>query len=124
MKDFPADLKEELRERPEIRIETEEDGTRHSTIIWVVVTADGVFVRSYRGPQGKWYQRVKRTGTAVLRVGRRRIPVRLEPDTDPTHNRRIDEAYQRKYGPRWPVETEAMVKPASVRRTTLRVLPA
>jgi hypothetical protein len=122
--DFPADIKKVLRERPEIRIETEEGGERHSTIIWVVVTPDGVFVRSYYGPKGKWYQRVKRTAAAVLGVGRRRVPVRAQPDTDPEHNRRIDEAYQKKYGDRSPAETEGMVKPTTVRRTTLRLLPA
>lgn len=123
-KDFPADVKKELDARPEVRVETEEDGQRHSTIVWAVVTPAGVFVRSYHGPKGRWYQRVKRTGTAAVRVGRRRVAVRAEPDRDPSRNRRIDEAYQKKYGGRWPAETDAMVKPASVRQTTLRLMPA
>jgi hypothetical protein len=120
---FAADALEEFRQRPEVRIETEEDGKRASVIIWLVVAPDGVYVRSYKGPKGKWYQRAKVTGTAVLQVGRRRIRVRVEPDLDPQRNRRVDEAYLEKYGSRWPKETEAMVKPASVRRTTLRLLP-
>jgi hypothetical protein len=124
MKDFPADLKQEVRERPEVRIETEEDGKRSSVIIWVVVTPDGVFVRSYKGSKGQWYQRIRRSGTGALRVGRRRIAVRAEPDADPAHNQRVDHAYLRKYGTRWPDDTDAMVKPASVRRTTLRLTPA
>lgn len=124
MKDFPEDLTRELEKRPEVRIETEEEGRRSSVIVWVVVTPDGVYLRSYKGPKGKWYQRAKRDGKAVLRVGRRSIPVRAEPDLDPQRNRRVDEAYLGKYGSRWPKETEDMVKPASVRTTTLRLLPA
>lgn len=124
MKDFPADVKKELEERPEVRVETEEDGQRHATIVWAVVTPAGVYVRSYRGPKGKWYQRAKRTGLAVLRVGRRRVAVRAEPDRDPARNRLVDDAYRKKYGERWPAETEAMVKPAAVRQTTLRLVPA
>ena len=124
MKAFPANLIKEFKDPPEVRIETVVDGTPRSTIIWIVTTGDGVFVRSYHGSRGKWYQRLLRDRTGVLRVGRRRVPIRAEPDADPQRNRRVDEAYSRKYGSRWPGETEAMVKPASVRRTTLRVTPA
>lgn len=123
MKAFPSDLKRELEQRPEARIETEEDGKRSSVIIWVVVTPDGVYVRSYRGPTGTWYRRIRRSGKGVLRVGRRRVTVHAEPDTDPERNRRVDHAYEQKYGSRWPQETAAMVKPAAVRRTTLRLTP-
>ena len=123
MKDFPKDLVRELEERPEVRIETQEHGRRSSVIIWVVVAPDGVYVRSYRGSKGVWYQRLRKDGSGALRVGRRRVPVRAAPDSDPTRNRRIDQAYLSKYGGRWPKETEAMVKPASVRRTTLRLEP-
>src|SRR2546429_2938121 len=55
---FPRDLVRELEERAEVRIETEEDSRRSSVIIWVVVTPDGVYVRSYRGPKGIWYRRM------------------------------------------------------------------
>jgi hypothetical protein len=123
-KSFAPDILAELRDRAEVRIETEDDGKRSSVIIWVVVTREGgVYVRSYRGPKGKWYQRTRRDGQAGLRVGRRTLRVRAEPDSDSELNRRVDDAFNEKYGSRWPKETEAMVKPASVRRTTLRLTP-
>ncbi|HEY6058238.1 MAG TPA: DUF2255 family protein, partial [Candidatus Limnocylindrales bacterium] len=52
----PADLRA-LERTEEVRIETRgADGTVHRTIIWVVVHGGDVFVRSVRGPSGRWYR--------------------------------------------------------------------
>src|SRR5205085_12553390 len=107
MKDFSRDLVRELEERAEVRVETEADGRRSSVIIWVVVTQDGVYVRSYRGSKGVWYQRLRQDGTGALRVGRRRAPARAAPHPDPARNRRRDQAYLPTYGGRRPEGTEA-----------------
>ena len=57
-----------LDETEEVYIETrrDADSPEHRTIIWVVVVGGEVFVRSVRGPKGRWYQR-------DLRQPRRRV---------------------------------------------------
>ena len=44
------------------------------------------------------------------------------PETDRGVRRRVTRSFRRKYGKRWPEETEAMVK-RTVVQTTLRILP-
>ncbi len=126
MKAFPpADLTR-LRREAEVRIEpAAQDRERPAKpIIWVVVANDGdIFVRSYLGARGKWYQRLRRDPRATLHLGRTRLSVRARAVTGAARNKRVDEAYLRKYGKRWPDETKAMLKP-NVRRTTLRLVPA
>lgn len=114
-KSFTKEQLQRLSDAAEIRIEAMEGGRRHSTIVWVVVDGDAVFVRSYLGARGRWYQRVRRDGRAVIRVDALAIPVRADPEADPEVNRRVDEAYRPKYGRRWPADTA---------QTTLRLLPA
>ncbi len=113
---------QQLVDAVEIRIETEEGGKAYSTTIWVVVVDGAVFVRSYLGERGRWYQRTLRTGSAVIRWRSTTIPVRVEPELDAGVNRQVDDAYRQKYGRRWPEETQAMVK-SEVVQTTLRLLP-
>jgi hypothetical protein len=56
---FDAETLRLLDETREVRIETrrDDDSPEHRTIIWVVVVEGEVFVRSVRGPQGRWYVR-------------------------------------------------------------------
>jgi hypothetical protein len=125
MKAFPpADLARLLREA-EVRIEpaAQDRGRPAKPIIWVVTDDGGVFVRSYLGARGKWYQRLRQDPGATLHIGRKSLSVRARPVTGAALNRRVDEAYRRKYGKRSPDSTEAMLKP-NVRRTTLRLVPA
>jgi hypothetical protein len=92
--------------------------------IWVVVL-DGqdVYVRSYRGLKGRWFQALLNEPHGVLLVGRREIPVRAVPVDDAQTIARVSEAYQRKYGHRWPTETDEMLR-HEVLATTLRLEPA
>jgi hypothetical protein len=126
MKAFsPADMAR-LRREAEIRIEpAAQDRERPAKpIIWVVVTDDGgVFVRSYLGARGRWYQRLRRDPRSTLHLGRKRLSVRARPVTGAALNTRVDEAYRHKYEKRSPDSTEAMLKP-NVRRTTHRLVPA
>lgn len=125
MKAFsPADLAR-LRREAEVRIEPAAQDRERPTkpIIWVVTDDGGVFVRSYLGARGRWYQRLRRNPQATLHLGRKRLSVRARAVTGATLNKRVDDAYLRKYGKRWPNETTAMLKP-NVRRTTLRLIPA
>jgi hypothetical protein len=126
MKAFsPADLAR-LRREAEVRIEpAAQDRERPAKpIIWVVVSDEGgVFVRSYLGARGRWYQRLRKDPRAALDIGRKRLSVRARAVTGAALNKRVDDAYLRKYGKRSPDSTAAMLKP-HVRRTTLRLVPA
>lgn len=125
MKAFPpADLAR-LRREAEVRIEPagQDRVPPAKPIIWVVTDDGGVFVRSYLGARGRWYQRLRKDPRATVIVGRRRIPVRARAVAGAALNKRVDEAYLQKYGKRWPDETAAMLKP-NVRRTTLRLVGA
>lgn len=81
-----------------VRIETSRpDGPVHSTIIWVVVDGDDVFVRSWRGPGARWYREAVANPTVAIRVGKERIPARAIPATDPDPVARASAGLLRKY---------------------------
>ncbi|TMF13999.1 MAG: DUF2255 family protein, partial [Chloroflexi bacterium] len=52
------DLLWKLAESDEVDIETRRDAKSplHRTIIWIVPTEDGIYIRSYKGKKGRWYQ--------------------------------------------------------------------
>ncbi len=94
-------------------------GRSTATPIWIVRVADGVYVRSYRGPDGGWYRRALRSGTARVAVGGIELDVTVSPASDvPAAD--VDAAYRAKYG-RSPYTT-TMVEPL-VATTTLRLTP-
>ena len=104
----------------EMHIETRATGRVYRTIIWVVVDGDEVFVRSYQGERGHWYQRALSDEAVALHVGGRRIPARAVPAVDADSVSRTSEGFRRKY-PR-SRSTDAMVRP-EVLATTLRLEP-
>ena len=55
------------------------DSPEHRTIIWVVVVGGEAFVRSVRGPKGRWYREISSNPEGALHVGDERIPVRATP---------------------------------------------
>jgi hypothetical protein len=70
----------------EVEIETTgAGGAVHKTIIWAVVDGDDVFVRSYRGPNARWYREALEHPAVALHVGASRIPasgiLRTDPDS-------------------------------------------
>ena len=119
-----ADLLWKLAESDEVDIETRRDSRSpiHRTTIWIVPTADGVFVRSFKGKKGRWYQEALANPRVTVRVGRRIVPARAEPEKNPRVIREVSAAYREKYGERWPDETEPMLR-RSVLPTTLRIAP-
>lgn len=122
---FDAEVLRRLNATDEIKIETRRrsDAPTHRTTIWIVTEHDGVFIRSYRGRQGRWYREVLANPIATVLVARRRIPVRAAPETRAPVIKRVTQAYRNKYGERYPEETAPMVRP-NVERTTLRLTPA
>jgi hypothetical protein len=107
----------------EVEIETTRpDGTPRRTIIWVMVDAGDVFVRSVRGDRGHWFQSALDGDRGVtLIVGDRRIAARAELAADAESVARCTSALERKYAgdPSLPL----MLRPKTL-ATTARLLPA
>ena len=114
-----------LDETEEVRIETrrDEDSPEHRTIIWVVVTGGEVFVRSVRGPKGRWYQEISSHPDGALHVEDTRIPVRAASATDASTVEAVSDALRSKYQQSSPASTEAMMRPETL-PTTLKLSPA
>ena len=118
------DLLWKIAESDEVEIETRRDAKSplHRTIIWIVPTEYGVYVRSYKGRKGRWYQEAIANPLVAIRVGRRKVTARDEPEHNPLVIRAVNAAYRKKYGERWPDDTKAMLK-RSLLATTLRLTP-
>jgi hypothetical protein len=118
---FPAATRALLDRTNEVDVETSSpSGARHRVPIWVVVDGEDVFVRSYRGPRGRWYREIRERPGALI-VGSERIPVRAVLADDETSKRRTSTALRRKY--RKGTSLDSMLVPA-VLDTTLRLEPA
>ena len=117
-----GDLLWKLAESDEVEIETRRDARSplHRTTIWIVPTTYGVYVRSYKGRKGRWYQEALANPLVTIRVGRRKVRARVEPERNLLVIRAVNAAYRKKYGERWPDDTKAMLK-RSLLPTTLRL---
>jgi len=118
------DLLWKIAESDEVEIETRRDpkSPLHRLTIWIVPTEYGVYVRSYKGRNGRWYQEALANPLVTVRLGRRKVSVRGEPEHNPLVLRAVNAAYRKKYGERWPDETKPMLR-RSVIATTLRLTP-
>ena len=108
-----------------MRIETrpDDDSPEHRTIIWVVVVEGEVFVRSVRGPRGRWYREISSNPEGALHVHNDRLPVRAAPATEEATVDAVSAAFRSKYQQSSPASTEAMVLPETL-PTTLKLSPA
>jgi hypothetical protein len=95
-------------------------GTKHAVPIWVVVDGDDVFIRTYRGPNSRWYRELL-AGPGALVVDGKRIPIRAIAAADSVSVKRASAGYRKKY--RKGSSLDSMLV-ASVLPTTLRVEPA
>ena len=105
-----------------VQIETlRPDGMPRLTTIWLMVDKGEVFVRSYRGDRGYWYQGALDAPDGVtLHVAGHTLPVRVVQATDGSSINRCTAALERKYAD--DPATPAMVRPG-VLGTTLRLEP-
>ncbi len=122
---FDPDTLQALDRADEIDIETSrgEGAAVHRVTIWIVVDGDTVYVRSVRGPAGRWYRELSANPNGALHVGGRRIPIEAEPATDAESVSRVSDALRRKYEQRWPGPLAGMLR-EQVLPTTMRVKPA
>jgi hypothetical protein len=106
----------------EVRIETQApDGPVHRTIIWIAVEGDEVYIRSVRGPRGRWFREAQANPAIAIHVNGRRLPATAIPATDPASIERASNALARKYALDPAIRT--MLTPETL-DTTLRVEPA
>jgi hypothetical protein len=75
---FDAATVQKIDDAYEVDIEsTRPDGTTRQTTIWAVVDAGEVYIRSWKGDRGYWYQAaLDRPDELALIIGDARIPVR------------------------------------------------
>jgi len=105
----------------EIEIETRApSGVTHRTIIWVMVDADRVFIRSVNGESARWYREATADPSVAVHVQGWRLPVRLVPATDDASIQACNAALRRKY--RGDGSLRSMLQ-AHTLPTTLQVMP-
>ena len=82
----------------EVEIETNgADGAVHRTIIWAVVDDGDVFVRSYRGPNARWYREALADPSVGLHVDGIRLPATAVLASDASSIERTSTGILRKY---------------------------
>jgi hypothetical protein len=120
-KQFDANELNQLANANEIEIETRPpSGRPHRTTIWVVVDDNNVYVRSVRGRNGRWYQRITANPDAAIHVGGRRLAVHAVPVTGEAMIASVSSAFLRKY--RSSPATNSIVR-QEILPTTLRLEP-
>lgn len=122
---FDQDTLNTLDQTAEIDIETSrgEGAPVHRTTIWIVVAGDAVYVRSVRGPAGRWYREVVANPRGAVHAGDTSIPFQAHPASDPASVALVSDALNKKYLGRWPGPTAAMLREDTL-PTTLRLEPA
>ena len=97
------------------------DGSlRRPLPIWVVRVGDDLYVRSWRGPNGRWFRAACASREGHITAGGVDRDVALL-DVDDQVNDAIDDAYRAKYG-RHSGYVEPMIAPPA-RATTLKLVP-
>jgi hypothetical protein len=106
----------------EIEIETSrgEGAPVHRTTIWIVVDGDAAYVRSVRGPQGRWYREMLANPRGAIHAGGTGVPVQAAPVSDAKTVARVTELLTQKYQRRWPGPTASMLRPETL-PTTLQL---
>jgi hypothetical protein len=97
-KQFDSQTLNQLANTQEIEIETySATGQTHRIVIWVVVEDQNVYVRSWLGPRGRWYQEITANPNGAIHMDGRRLPVHAVPVTDEAIITRVSNNILRKY---------------------------
>jgi hypothetical protein len=116
---FDADTLLALRDVQEPVIRTEKH-PKSAVVIWVVVADDKVFVRSWRGAEGRWYKDLASGGPATLEFPGHRLAVEAIPASDAESIALTSSEILRKY--RHSSHAQEMVRD-EILPTTLRLEP-
>ena len=116
----PVDL-EMLRADQEVEIETSGlNGSAHRATIWVVVDPQGrVLIRTYRGPESRWFREITARPEAQLHVRGRGLPVRAVPAADDERVLACSDGLRRKYAGQYAVRSMT----SAHLETTLELVP-
>jgi len=98
-----------------------EVGGRRWTPVWVVRAGDQVYVRTWQRRDTGWYGRVRREGTARVRVPGLEADVVVEGTGD-AERAGVDAAYRAKYG-RYGEATVGRMVSDEAAASTLRLTP-
>lgn len=111
-----------LRDEIEVEIETiRPDGSPRRTIIWTLVDGKDVFVRSWKGDRGYWYQSATEPDAKVaLIIGGEAVPIAVHDASDADSVARCSRQLELKYPDSDSLED--MLRP-SILGTTLRLEP-
>lgn len=98
------------------------DGTlRSPTTIWVVRIGDDLYVRSWNGSSGLWFNAAQESHEGYIRAGGVKKDVSFEEVSSLDLNAQVDGAYRAKYG-QYSQYVTPMVT-GDTRSTTLRLVP-
>jgi len=118
---FGSEDLERLAAAQEVDIETlAPDGPAHRATIWVIVDGDEAFIRSYRGPDARWYREALANPAVAIHVAGQRLAATAIGATDPDSIERVSAGFRAKYRPG--ESTTAMA--TQYLDTTLRIEPA
>jgi hypothetical protein len=118
---FDSETLQLLAATKEVRIETSRPGGPvHSTIIWIVVDGQDVFIRSFRGERGRWYREARANPEVAILSGERRIAATAVSATDADSVLRCSEGFQAKYPKS---KSTPMMLADDILDTTLRLEP-
>jgi hypothetical protein len=120
---FPPAVLKSFDDTKIVEIETRSArGTKHLIPIWIVVV-DGVpYVRSVRGPAGRWHRELLARGEGAVVSGGKHVPVRATKDSSAEAIEAVSAALRRKYA-RSGQSLQSMLR-ANVLDSTVRLDPA
>ena len=97
---------------------------RKPVTLRVVRVGDDLYVRSWRGPTGAWFQHIQQRPEARIAAGEVTKDVTLvDASSDKVLNYEIDAVYQAKYGRYSATYVDPMIAPQT-RATTLKLVPS
>ncbi|WP_062350824.1 DUF2255 family protein [Herbidospora yilanensis] len=109
-------------EELEISPQRADGGYVKPVTVWVVRHGDDLYVRSYKGVDGRWFRAARQRGEGHVTAGGVSKDVGFVREDDSTVNDGIDLAYRTKYRGQDAAYVDPMVA-APAKETTIRLVP-
>lgn len=97
---FSATVLEQINEADDLKISPfRADGITYGTPTWIweVVVDGNLYVRAYNGINSRWYQSAMEQKAGRIHAAGKIMEVSFEPIRDEELNKKIDDAYRKKY---------------------------
>ena len=123
MTQWTTDQLERIGQAEEVRVESlgEEGKLGKPVTIWAVRHGDSIYVRSVRGPQGRWYRGVQETKRGRIRGGGVQQDVTFE-EAESGVEGPVDDEYRTKYRRYAGAILNSVLTPQA-RSATLKLVP-